>query len=130
VTTGRRAAKKGFSDKVIAAICTSGYLKIRAGTTHRFVAIWSVVVGRRVFVRSWYMRPDGWFYTFLEDPRGAIEVNGREISVRARRVRAASVKAAVSKAYADKYVTPASIRYVKGFARGRRRDTTTELRPR
>ncbi|MGQ0642633.1 MAG: DUF2255 family protein [Gemmatimonadaceae bacterium] len=126
----RRAAKKTFSDSVIAAIDKAGYLKVRAGTTHRFVAIWSVVVGRRVFVRSWYMRPTGWYFTFLEEPRGAIEVNGREISIRASRVRSLRVKAAVSKAYAAKYVTPASLKYVRGFARGRRRDTTTELMPR
>ena len=126
----RRATKKGFSDKVISAIDKSSYLKVRAGTTHRFVAIWSVVVGRRVFVRSWYMRPGGWYYTFLEEPRGAIEIDGREIPVRASRVRSLRVKGAVSKAYAAKYVTPASLQYVKGFARGRRRDTTTELIPR
>jgi hypothetical protein len=126
----RHAAKKSFSDKVVNEIDKRGYLKIRSGATHRFVAIWSVVVGRRVFVRSWYMRPDGWFFAFLGEPRGAILVNDREIPVRARRVRGARLKEAVSKAYAEKYVTPASIKYVQGFARGKRRDTTTELLPR
>ena len=76
------------------------------------------------------MRRDGWYFTFLDEPRGAIEITGREIPVRASRVRSLRVKGSVSKAYADKYVTPASIKYVKGFARGRRRVTTTELTPR
>ncbi|MGH7713785.1 MAG: DUF2255 family protein [Gemmatimonadaceae bacterium] len=128
----KRAAKKtrkAFSDDVIAAIDKSSYLKIRAGSTHRFIAIWSVVVGNRVFIRSWYMRPTGWYYALLDEPRGAIDIAGRQIAVRAARVRSEGVKDAVSSAYAAKYVTPASIKYVKGFARGRRRDTTTELTP-
>ena len=132
VLKAKRAAKKvkkGFADDVIAAIHKSAYLKIRAGETHRFVAIWSVVVDRRVFIRSWYMRPDGWFYSFLEEPTGAIEVAGRVLQVRATRTRGERVKDAVNKAYASKYVSPSSIKYVKGFARGRRRDTTTELTP-
>jgi len=126
----RRPARKSFGNDVLAAIAKSSYLKVRAGSTHRFVAIWSVVVGRRVFVRSWYMRPGGWYHTFLEEPRGAIEIAGRVIPVRATRVRSLRVKGMVSTAYAAKYLSPASLKYVRGFARGRRRDTTTELRPR
>ena len=124
-----KKVKKGFADHVIAAIHKGAYLKIRAGSTHRFVAIWSVVVEGRVFVRSWYMRPTGWFYSFLEEPTGAIDVDGRVVQVRSTRTRSDRVKDAVSKAYATKYVTPSAIKYVKGFARGRRRDTTTELTP-
>ncbi len=124
-----KKVKRAFADDVVAAIHKGAYLKIRSGSMHRLVAIWAVVVAGRVFVRSWYMRPTGWFYSFLEEPTGAIEVAGRVIPVRAMRTRSARVKDAVSKAYAAKYVTPASIKYVKGFARGRRRDTTTELAP-
>src|SRR5258708_26361664 len=34
-------------------------------------------------VRSWSVRAHGWYRTFLEEPRGAIQVGGREIPVRA-----------------------------------------------
>ncbi|MEW5917838.1 MAG: DUF2255 family protein [Gemmatimonadota bacterium] len=126
----RRNVRARFPERVVAAIHTSSYLKVRCGAEHRFTAIWSVVVDGRVFVRSWYMRPGGWYFSFLEQPLGAIQVGARELRVRAKPVRSSRVKTAVSKAYAEKYVTPASIKYVKGFARGKRRDTTTELAPR
>jgi hypothetical protein len=35
----------------------------------------------------------------------------------------------VDRAYAEKYDTKASLKYVRGFARARRRATTTELVP-
>jgi hypothetical protein len=89
-----------------------------------------VVVDGRVFVRSWYLRPGGWYFSFLGQPLGAIQIGARELRARAKQVRSDRVKTAVSKAYAAKYVTPASIKYVKGFARGKRRDSTIELAPR
>lgn len=36
---------------------------------------------------------------------------------------------AVERAYAEKYRTPASLKYVRGFRLPRRRRTTTELMP-
>ena len=41
-------------------------LRIRAGAEHRFIGIWAVVVDGRVFVRSWSLKPQGWYRTFLE----------------------------------------------------------------
>ena len=76
------------------------------------------------------MKPTGWFHAFRESPVGAIMVGDRVIPIRAARVRGEGVLAAVDKAYAAKYRTPASIKYVLGFARGKRRETTTELVPR
>lgn len=115
-----------------AVLSDARFVRLRAGadSNHRFTGVWVVVVERRVFVRSWYMKPEGWFHAFQHDPRGAIRLNERAIPVRALRVRSARLKDEVSRAYAAKYTTPASTTYVRGFARGRRRDTTTELRPR
>jgi hypothetical protein len=46
-------------------------------------------------------------------------------------VRSERTKAAVDDAYFEKYDTPASLRYCRGFKRSKkRRDTTTELVPR
>ena len=122
--------KRRFPAKIVAAIDDAHYLWIRAGTDHRFIGIWAVVANGRVFVRSWYMKPAGWFEALRESPLGAITIGERVIPIRAVRVRSAPLLAAVDKAYAAKYTTPASIKYVRGFARGKRRETTTELTPR
>ena len=118
-----------FPEDVIAWIDKSKILGIRAGATHRIIGIWAVVVGRRVFVRSWSMKERSWWRTFLEDPSGIIEANGKQYAVRAVRTRSEKIKDEVSEAYAKKYNTPGSLQYVKDFKTKKRRDTTTELVP-
>ena len=105
---------------------------VRAGarSDHRFIGIWAVVVDGRVFARSWTRKPDGWYRKFLADPLGAIQVGNRTIRIRAVRPRGARINAAVERAYAEKYSTPASRKYVRGFRTARRRETTTEFVPR
>jgi hypothetical protein len=125
------ATSRRFSRPVIEAIAKDKILGVRAGTgDHRFIGIWSVVVDGRVYVRSWDVTPAGWYHAFREEPRGAIQAAGREIRVRAVPVRSERVKAAVDDAYFEKYTTPASLRYCRGFKRSKkRRDSTTELVP-
>jgi hypothetical protein len=76
------------------------------------------------------MKPSSWYRTFLEEPRGIIVVNDREIPIRAVNTRSERLKEAVTRAYREKYNTPGSLHFVKGFALKKRRDTTTELVPR
>lgn len=120
-----------FGDDVLAALRTGKYVWIRAGDDHRFIAIWVVVVGRRVYVRSWNVKPTGWHRVFAEEKKGAIRLSkdSPEIPVRATLVRSDRVKSAVEDAYAEKYTTPSSLQYVKGFRTKRRRDATFELKP-
>ena len=118
-----------FPKDVLAAVRDGKMLAIRAGTGHRFIGIWAVVVEGRVFARSWSLKPRSWWRTFLEDPRGAIQVSGKQIPVRAVQTRSERLKDAVSRAYEDKYDTPASRKYVQDLARPRSRATTTELVP-
>ena len=120
-----------FSSAIVAAIHNSKILGIRAGTEpHRFIGIWAVVVEGRVFVRSWSLKPRSWYRTFLEEPRGAIQVAGREISVRAVQTRSERLKDAVDRAYLEKYHTPGAIRFARDLGRAKSRATTTELVPR
>jgi len=120
--------KRRFTKEVVTAIRDGKILGIRAGTKpHRIIGIWAVVVENRVFVRSWSLKPRSWFRAFLEEPVGVIEVDGREIPVRAVFTRSERLKTAVDRAYREKYNTPGSLHYVRGFARKKRRDTTTEL---
>jgi hypothetical protein len=106
-------------------------LGIRAGREdHRFIGVWMVVVQDRLFIRSWGVKKKSWYQSFRDDPTGTIQAAGRELKVRARTAVSEKDKAAVDRAYAEKYDTPGAIKYVKGFARSkRRRDTTTELLP-
>ena len=126
---GGRLQAARFPARILAQLHDSKYLRIRAGSDHRFIGIWVVVVSGRVFVRSWNDKPDGWYRAFLDEPRGAILIGEREIPIRARRAATARVVADVEAAYAEKYTTAAARKYVLGFKRPRRRATTTELIP-
>jgi hypothetical protein len=119
-----------FAGDILSLIRDGKILRIRAGSQpHRFIGIWAVVVEDRVFVRSWSLKPRSWYRTFLVEPRGAIQVAGREILVRAVRTRSGRLKSAVDRAYLEKYNSPSSIRYARDLAREKSRATTTELVP-
>jgi len=123
-------AKRGFPKDVVSAIRDGKILGIRAGTKpHRVIGIWAVVVENRVFVRAWSLKQRSWYRAFLEEPRGIIVVDGREIPVRPVFTRSERLKTAVDRAYREKYNTPGSLHFVRGFAHKKRRDTTTELVP-
>ena len=122
---------KGFSEEVIAILHKDKILGVRAGgdSDHRVIGIWFVVVDGRVFVRSYTMKPGGWWRTFLEDPYGEIFVSKRKrgIKVRAVQTRSEKIKDLVSAAYKEKYNTRGSVGYVEEMSRKPLRDTTTEL---
>jgi hypothetical protein len=119
----------GFTSAIATKVGASKILGIRAGREHRIIGIWVVVVDGRVFVRSWGHKPDGWHAAFRKNPRGVISVDGREIPVRAVPVRGERHLKGVDRAYAAKYNTPGSLRYVKDMTRGKSRSTTLELIP-
>lgn len=114
---------------IVAAIDASKILGVRAGhrSQHRFTGIWPVVIDGRVFGRSWSLKADGWYRTFLEDPRGTIQVGQREVSVRGVPVRSERLRDKVEEAYAAKYPTPGSRKFVRGFRAKRRREATIEF---
>lgn len=120
-----------FSKTILAAFHTNKIIGLRAGTQpHRFLGVWVVVVKGRVFVRPWNNKPGGWYQVFLEEPQGVIQLAERELRVRARKARGERLMDAIDLAYREKYPTPGSRKYVAGFARARRRETTIELLPR
>jgi hypothetical protein len=122
--------RRRFAPKVLAAIRDGQVIGIRAGTQpHRVIGIWAVVVEGRVFVRSWSLKPRSWFRTFVEQPRGIIAVDGREMPVRTVFTRSERLKDAVSRAYVEKYHTPGSVKYARDLGSAKSRATTTELVP-
>ena len=119
-----------FPEEVLTALGKSKGLRIRAGTgAHRFIAIWFVVVEKRVVVRSWSIEPTGWYRKFLRDSRGAIQLGKSEIPIRAVPVKGKSLRDAVDRAYLERYSTPGSLKYAKDLCQARSRATTTELIP-
>ncbi len=124
------STRKTFPDDIVAMIHKSKILGIRAGSKpHRFIGLWVVVVERRVFVRSWSVKERSWYRTFLEEPHGAVTIGDREFAVRAVQTRSERLKDAVSRAYAEKYNTPSSAKYVRDLSGAKSRATTTELVP-
>jgi len=121
-----------FSKATLAAIEESKILGVRAGARshHRFIGIWAVVVKGRVLARSYTLSKEGWYRTFLEDPLGVIQVGERQLPIRALPVRSERLRDALEQAYAEKYATPGSLKYVRGFKTPRRRATTLEFVPR
>jgi hypothetical protein len=119
-----------FEADTLTAVQGAHVIGIRVGTgTHRFIALWTVVVDGRVFVRSWAVREDGWYRTLVRERRGAVQVGGHEIPIRAVFTRSERLKDAVSRAYRQKYTSPGSIRFVRDLGHARSRATTTELVP-
>lgn len=123
---------KRLSRTIAAAADAAKIMGIRAGTAsdHKFTGVWPIVVNGRVFARSWTQKKSGWYRSFLDDPLGTIQVGNREISIRARRVTGDRLRDRIEDAYAEKYDTKASQKYVRGFRTPRRRDTTIEFVPR
>lgn len=124
-------AKTRFPEHILAAIQKDKIIGIRAGRepAHRVLGVWAVVVERRVFIRSWSLKPRSWWRTFLEDPYGSIFVGEQEIHIRTIQTRSERLKDLVSQAYKQKYNTPGSVQFVKDMSRKKSRDTTTELIP-
>jgi hypothetical protein len=122
-------AARRFSGPALEELAKARILGVRAGSEHRYTGVWVVVVEGRVFVRSWNDRPTGWYRAFQAQPLGSIQLAGREIPIRARRLRGERLRDAVTRAYAGKYDTKASEKWVCGFAEPHRCATTLELLP-
>jgi hypothetical protein len=120
-----------FPAPLVEALDQARILGVRAGAPqdHRFIGVWVVVVGGRVFARSWTVSPDGWYASFRRHRHGAIQIGTRVVRVRARSVRGERMLDAVEAAYAQKYDTPASMKWVRGFRTKKRRAATLEFLP-
>jgi hypothetical protein len=123
------ATARRFSGPELEELALAKIIGVRAGTEHRYTGVWVVVVEGRVFVRSWNDKTTGWYRAFQAQPLGSIQFAGREIGVRARRLRGERLRDAVTRAYAAKYNTKASKKWVCGFAEPHRSATTLELSP-
>src|SRR5262245_41693144 len=124
MTTARR-----FSGPALEELVKAKILGVRAATEQRYTGVWVVVVEVRCFLRSWNDKPTGWYRAFQAQPLGSIQLAGREIAIRARRLQGERLRDAVTRAYAEKYDTKASEKWVRGFAEPHRSAATLELLP-
>ena len=119
-----------FAAGIVEAFRKAKIMGVRAGTEHRYTGVWVVVVDDRVFARSWNDKPTGWFQAFLKNASGEVQVGDLELPVRGRVVRSARIRDAVTAAYAEKYPTKGSRKWVEGFAEPERVVNTIEFIPR
>jgi hypothetical protein len=118
-----------FPADVIDELARARILGVRSGAEHAYTGVWVVVLEGRAFARSWNDKPTGWFRAFRAEPRGSLSFGDREIEVRAVPVRSKRLQEAVSAAFAEKYNTKASQKWVVGFAQPERAANTVEFVP-
>ena len=116
-------------ESIVEAARDAKIMGVRAGTEHRYTGVWVVVVEDRIFARSWNDKPTGWFRAFKKQPSGTIQISEREIPVQAKPVRSARIRDAVTVAFAEKYNTKGSRKWVEGFTEPERVLTTIEFVP-
>jgi hypothetical protein len=123
------AKRRPPSADLVSAVRDAWSVGIRDGSKpHRFIRIWAVVVGGRVFARSWSLSPGGWYRTLVAEKQGVLQVGRKAASFRAIRARGEGLKAAVDRAYLRKYPRPAEAHYARDLCGARSRATTLELR--
>ena len=121
------AKDQKFSARIVEALRKAKIIGVRSGSEHRYTGVWVVVAGDRVFARSWSDKPTGWFRAFKKEPIGTIQVEKIEIPVLAKQVRSARILDSVTEAFAEKYNTKASRKWVNGFAEPERKVNTIEF---
>jgi hypothetical protein len=89
----------------------------------------TVMVDDRIFVRSWSVKPQGWYRTFLAYASAHIQIARREIPVRAVHTRSEALKKAVDRAFLAKYCTGWEVKYAKDLVSAKSRAATIELVP-
>lgn len=123
-------AKSVFPEEILSGLKESKGFHIRAGMgRHRFIGLWFVVVKNRIFIRSWSVKPTGWYRKFLVQPRGAIQVGKIKIAVCAMPITNKSLRDVVDRAYLEKYSTGWEQKYAKDLVSEKSRATTVELVP-
>jgi hypothetical protein len=102
---------------------------IRIGAKpHRFIRVWAVVVGGRIYARSWSLSAGGWYRTLVAEKEGLLQVGRHTAPFRGVHARGEAVRAAVDRAYLAKYSRPMEVRYTRDLCGPASRGSTVELR--
>lgn len=117
------------SASAINYINSHNLIGIRAGKDReKFLDIWMVTVGERIFARSWGLAEKSWFNTFQKDPVGAIKCGEIIYPVEAKIPDDLSViNPKINDAYLAKYNSGANAEYAKGIIEDKHHSKTIEL---
>jgi hypothetical protein len=123
-------AMKKFSKTFLKCINETQITSVRAGKDRtKFTGIWMVVVGDRIFGRSYYGSERSWYTTLLNGEDGDIKC-GKEI-IHVKGVKPADINAitdAINKAYGRKYLAKAhNKKWVDGLCEPERVARTMEF---
>ncbi len=119
-----------FPRHIVEVLRIARIMGVRAGVgAHRIIGIWPIVVENRIFARSWSIKARGWYTTLQTEPFGVLEVDGKELPMRAVFTRSERLKDEVTRAYREKFNTTGAQHFVRGFAQKKRRNTTIEFVP-
>ena len=118
-------------EEVLTFIGQNSHTGIRGGSKSRgFLDIWMVVVGGRIFARSWGLSERSWYTAFLEEGVGAIQCGGQEIAVKGKvPADLAYLGASINSAYLEKFTSEHSRPYAEGITQSRHMERTLELIP-
>ena len=117
------------SASAINYINSNNLIGIRAGKDReKFLDIWMVTVGERIFARSWGLAEKSWFTTFQKDAVGAIKCGDSIYPVEAKIPDDLSViNPKINDAYLAKYNSGANAEYAKGIIEDKHHSKTIEL---
>jgi len=82
-----------------------------------------------VFVRSWSVKPKGWYRVFRRETVGRAQLGNHEVAVRAVSIRDKRLRDAIDRAYLEKYGSPGALKYAQDLGSPKSRATTLELVP-
>lgn len=95
----------------------------------QFLEIWMVVVGKRVFARSWKKSEKSWFTAFLSEGVGQIQYGDEVVDVIGRQVNREdlALNDQINQAYLAKYIQEHNRPYALGMTQEEYRDYTMEF---
>lgn len=107
---------KHFPADFYAYLDSHTLIGIKGGSDRdRFLKIWMVSVGERVFARSWGKSERSWFTAFIKEGKGQIEYGKKIINVTGKPWDDAKVNKEIDAAYKIKYTSAGNLPYVKGI---------------
>ena len=102
---------------------------IKAGKNReKFLNIWMVTVGNRIFARSWGFAERSWYNTFLTDPMGEIQCGDEVFNIKAEIPHdLKELNSFIDQAYLTKYDSGDNSPYAQGIIQKEHAEKTMEI---
>lgn len=115
--------------KAIQYINSHNLIEIKAGNEREtFLEIWMVIVGDRIFARSWGFAERSWYNTFLKDNSGQIKCGNEIFDIKAQIPNDLNeIEQQINEAYLAKYDSGENSFYAQGIIKKEHADKTMEF---